>query len=710
MRPFHAMLGVFALTCLWLSVPVEAQQGTGNVEVRFETADLTRFPTITTRVTVLDPVGMPVVGLDASNFDLFEDGQKVPVVRVEPYVNPDVRLAVTLVIDISGSMYEEIDEAKSAASTFINGLEANDRVAVIAFRGDKGEVNLNEPFPQINPDREIDFTGDRARVLALIDHLEVPSPQAGRTPLYDALAKAVRMTSRVSGVDYRFVLAFTDGNEKCKNCGGSVLTPDDPIREAEKHGISVFTIGLGQDADEEYLKRVAWTTGGTYQFTPTPDRLADIYRGVADRLKQQYMITYTARAAADEEEHKLDVKVTTPLGEGSNIFSIAYPCPQKPGIRLFYLKPPEVIGGQETVEPLKDGQEVKATFTVVPDINACDPIAKVELYLDGVLAFTATNKPFHLIYDYYDLQRKAPGNHRLVVRAYDNAGNVSDDVAVTINVLPIAGTPSLRKTPPTVVITVGPGTPVPTMVATPIPGSAITIGGIEVPYWALAVGGLGLLLLTAAILLLTRRKPRRICPNCGRVMDPSWSECLFCAGQQPAFQETTVPEQPVLGLGDQTVPEMALLPELGPVVPRPTGPVMPQPIGPVAPQPTGPAGPPPAPPPAAKTEVLRRQPQRLGWLIVEQGERVGREFRLLEGDTNVGRAGTNDIVLNDPAVSRQQVRVRLEADGYVLYDLAATNPTLVNGQEVTRHQLKEGDRVQIGNTILVFMEMYTGMA
>lgn len=699
-RSVYGMLGVLALTCLVLSAPVGAQQGTGNVEVRFEASDPAGFPTVSTRVTVLDPVGMPIPGLDASNFDLFEDGHQVPVVRVDSYINPDVQVAVALVIDISGSMSEEIDEARSAATAFVNGLGGNDRVAVIAFRGDKGDVNLDEPFPQINPEREIDFTDDKAQVLALIDRLDVPSPRAGRTPLYDALSKAIRMTSRISGADYRFVMAFTDGNEKCKDCGGSVLKPDDPIREAEKYNIPVFTIGLGQDADEDYLKRVAWTTGGTYQFTPTPDKLADIYQDVVNRLKQQYVITYTARAAADGKEHKLDIKVTTPFGDGSNLFSIPYPCPQKPGVRLFYLKPPEVVGEQGTVEPLEDGQEVQAAFTVVPDLSACNPIAKVELYLDGVLVFEATNKPFHLIYDYYDLQRKSPGNHQVTVRAYDNAGVVSDDVAVTINVLPLAGTPVVATppgaAPPTVVITVGPGTPLPTMVVTPMPRNTVTIGGIQIPYWALAVAGLVLLLLVVvAILLLTRRKSRRVCPNCGRVMDPSWSECLFCAGQRTAFvDEATAPEQPIptWAVGDRTVPEMAPLPELIPA----------------APQPTSPVAPPPAPPPAAKTEILRRQPQRLGWLIVEQGERVGKEFRLLEGDTNIGRAGTNDIVLSDPAVSRQQARVRLEADGYVLYDLAATNPTLINGQEVTRHQLKEGDRVQIGNTVLVFKEMQTG--
>ena len=104
---------------------------------------------------------------------------------------------------------------------------------------------------------------------------------------------------------------------------------------------------------------------------------------------------------------------------------------------------------------------------------------------------------------------------------------------------------------------------------------------------------------------------------------------------------------------------------------------------------------------------LRAVPQRLGWLIVEQGDRVGQEYGLHAGDTNIGREGTNDIVISDATVGRQQARVRQTPDGYDIYDLAATNPTLVNGKPITRHRLAEGDRVQLGNVVLVFTEAQT---
>jgi pSer/pThr/pTyr-binding forkhead associated (FHA) protein len=76
--------------------------------------------------------------------------------------------------------------------------------------------------------------------------------------------------------------------------------------------------------------------------------------------------------------------------------------------------------------------------------------------------------------------------------------------------------------------------------------------------------------------------------------------------------------------------------------------------------------------------------------------------------TTVGRTGDNDIVLDDTAVSRRHAKIRLENRTFTIYDLGATNPTEVNGQEIGKHQLVDGDRIQIGDTKLVFKQVRRG--
>ena len=95
--------------------------------------------------------------------------------------------------------------------------------------------------------------------------------------------------------------------------------------------------------------------------------------------------------------------------------------------------------------------------------------------------------------------------------------------------------------------------------------------------------------------------------------------------------------------------------------------------------------------------------------MVEKGPRAGQEFRLQEV-TTIGRGGDNDIILDDPSVSRQHAKVRLEGQTFTIFDLGATNPTEVNGQKIGKHQLVDGDRVEIGNAVLVFKQVKSAQA
>ena len=102
------------------------------------------------------------------------------------------------------------------------------------------------------------------------------------------------------------------------------------------------------------------------------------------------------------------------------------------------------------------------------------------------------------------------------------------------------------------------------------------------------------------------------------------------------------------------------------------------------------------PPPAAGAPAAR--PLRLCGVLV-RGERV---YRLEAPATVLGRSRQCDVVINDPNVSRRHAEVRREGDEYVLVDLDSTNGLTVNGREVKRAALADGDQVQLGTTGLRF--------
>ncbi|MBI5877188.1 MAG: FHA domain-containing protein [Chloroflexi bacterium] len=110
-----------------------------------------------------------------------------------------------------------------------------------------------------------------------------------------------------------------------------------------------------------------------------------------------------------------------------------------------------------------------------------------------------------------------------------------------------------------------------------------------------------------------------------------------------------------------------------------------------------------APSSPAKTVVLNRQEAPLAYLVVTKGSTSTQRFPLA-AEATIGRDGQkNDVVLDDQSVSRDQAKVRLEGGQFYLYDLASTNPTVVNGRRVEgRHPLQNGDRITMGNVELVF--------
>lgn len=102
---------------------------------------------------------------------------------------------------------------------------------------------------------------------------------------------------------------------------------------------------------------------------------------------------------------------------------------------------------------------------------------------------------------------------------------------------------------------------------------------------------------------------------------------------------------------------------------------------------------------AAPPAVQAPPPASLSPLV---GDLAGRAFSISKTLLSIGRGLDNDLVIDDPRVSRHHAQITFRHSHYLLRDLRSTNGTFVNSQSVEAVVLAPGDIVSIGGFELVF--------
>jgi len=88
-------------------------------------------------------------------------------------------------------------------------------------------------------------------------------------------------------------------------------------------------------------------------------------------------------------------------------------------------------------------------------------------------------------------------------------------------------------------------------------------------------------------------------------------------------------------------------------------------------------------------------------VTVSAGPDVGREYPLAVGSSVVGRGRSCEVRLTDPLVSRQHARVNV-GDTVELIDMGSSNGIVLGEESVERVVLRPGDKVRLGESVLMF--------
>jgi Ca-activated chloride channel homolog len=170
-----------------------------------------------------------------------------------------VPMNIALVIDKSGSMSgsDKIGYAREAAMSIIDQLEPYDRVSIVAFDSD---VDVLLPSTTVN---------DREWIKGIIARINTGS----NTALHGGMvAGADEVLRNYNNEFLNRVIVLSDG---IANVGPS---SDGELAQAARtlgdRGISVTTMGLGLDYNENAMTGIADAAGGNYYFIESGDQMA----------------------------------------------------------------------------------------------------------------------------------------------------------------------------------------------------------------------------------------------------------------------------------------------------------------------------------------------------------------------------------------------------------------------------------------------------
>jgi len=203
-------------------------------------------------------------------------------------------LSIALVVDRSGSMAgEKLENARQAAREMIRRLSPTDSLAIVAY---DSTVDVLVPL--------ITLAEGRDRLLAAIDGIV----DRGGTNLGGGFAEGLRELRRAdANRSLRRVILISDGRANEGETNPGVLATWSA--RARRESISVSTMGVGLDYNEDLLMSLADHGGGSYHYIRDATALARIFSSELDNL-----FTTVARAMVLEVRPAAGVEVKDVYG------------------------------------------------------------------------------------------------------------------------------------------------------------------------------------------------------------------------------------------------------------------------------------------------------------------------------------------------------------------------------------------------------------
>ena len=204
----------------------------------------------------------------------------------------DCKVRAVVCIDQSGSMgYEnKLGAAKQGGKLFVDLTQPGDELGVTAYSDSASTIYAMAVMTATT----------KAAAKSAIDGLG----STGSTNIGGGLQQSLGLiTGQGKAVSNEVIILLSDGQH---NTG---THPSNVIPALKARGVTVYTIGLGSDADAALMSEIASSTGGSYYFSPTGAGLSALYNSIFAQMRNDGMITKLNGTMASGEQTKQRIRI-----------------------------------------------------------------------------------------------------------------------------------------------------------------------------------------------------------------------------------------------------------------------------------------------------------------------------------------------------------------------------------------------------------------
>lgn len=319
---------IFALAALAVAAPPQQEAGntpviTPRVRKNPEAADSAvdrhaniRIDTnlVLIPVTVTDPMGRFVTGLDKENFKIYEEKIEQEITQ---FSSEDAPLSVGIVFDTSGSMGAKLMKSREAVAQFMKTANPADEFFLVQFND--------------RPELMIPFTAETEEIQNRLTFTQ----SKGRTALLDGVYMAMSQMKKAKN-PRKAILIISDGGDN-----SSRYTENEVKNAVRESDVQIYAIGIfeplasrGRTPEEmsgpSLLSEISEQTGGRHYAVDNLAELPDVAAKIGIELRNEYVLGFMPKnLARDGKYRRVQVKLvkTTGLPQLKAMFRTGYYAP-----------------------------------------------------------------------------------------------------------------------------------------------------------------------------------------------------------------------------------------------------------------------------------------------------------------------------------------------------------------------------------------------